>query len=101
MPAKRLMHAEPAFTNNGLFDSSAGIGRFTSLPKFVPAFDVLSGSYGPFGNTASAARLYCQIKRRRSPTLCDVRNRSIARSRKSKSCCPAAVVGIAEAAIGA
>src|SRR5438045_69656 len=44
MPADRLMQEPLAFKNNGLFDSSDGIGRFTSVPKLVPAFDVLSGS---------------------------------------------------------
>ena len=65
------MQAEFAFfRNSGLFDSSCGIGRFTSVPKFAPAFDLLVGSYGPIGNTASAVRPYCQISRRMSPTRC-------------------------------
>src|SRR5437773_2167213 len=101
IPADRLMQEPLAFKNSGLFDSSDGIGRFTSVPKLVPAFDVLSGSYGPFGKTDSALRLYCQIKRRISPRRCDVRKRSTARSWKSRFCWPAVVVGIALWPIGA
>ena len=67
IPADRLMHAPGPFRKSGLLDSSSGIGRLTSVPKFAPAFEVLSGSYGPFGNTDSAFRPYCQIRRRISP----------------------------------
>ncbi len=45
IPADRSMQAEFAFfRKSGLFDSSCGIGRFTSVPKFAPAFELLVGS---------------------------------------------------------
>src|SRR5690349_12143043 len=88
------MHAEFAFfRNNGLFDSSCGIGRFTSGPKFAPAFELFVGSYGPTGNTASALRPYCQIRRRMSPNRWPVRKRSSARSVKSRFWRPEAEAG--------
>src|SRR5947199_215589 len=72
----------------GLFPSSTGTGKLTSLP-YVGTWDL---KYAPDGNTASAARPYCRINRRRSPRRCAVIQSPYAHSRNSSEPAPAAAV---------
>src|SRR6266550_2502569 len=72
----------------GLFSSSTGTGKLTSLP-YVGTWDL---KYAPDGNTESAARPYCRISRRRSPRRCAVSHSQSARSRNSKPTAPPAAV---------
>jgi hypothetical protein len=72
----------------GLFFSEMGTMMFTSVPRLR-----LSLWYAPVGHTVSRPRPYWRLRRRRSPTRCEVPNSEKARSRNMRSTRALAVPG--------
>src|SRR5258707_6726442 len=75
----------------GLFCSSIGIGKLTS----VPYTGYCTLKYGPVGNTLSVGRKYCRISRRRSLRRCAVSHSQRARSLNNRFTAPPPAAALA------